>query len=173
MTNLPTRMQKSRPSGVTVLAYWALVGSVITYAWGILLLTPGYDSSIAYSWPRVIAWPLGAGYAVFYFTALPMSAFFAWVFVYTLMGRKTAWFANVGMSLFALVQFAIMMAIWVGNTQNIRYVESLFGSPFFASEFLFFVSYLSLPLLRLYYLFRPHVRNFFDAKSLSLRIQST
>lgn len=161
-------MQRSRPLGVTILAYWALAGSAITYVWGIMMLTPSFDGSVAYSWPSAIAWPLGAGYAIYTFIALPMSAFFAWVFVYTLMGQRAAWFANVGMSMAAFVQYAIMTAMWVSHTQNIRIIESL-DSPLFASELFFFGSFLLLTVLRLCYLFRPDVRDFFDAKSLFIQ----
>lgn len=157
-------MQKSRPLGVTVLAYWALATSSIMYVLGITMLTPSYDVSWLYSWPRMIAWPLGAGYGVYAFIILPLSAFFAWVFVYTLVGHKAAWFANVGMSMAAFVHFAIITAIWVSNTQNIRIIELLeYG---LGSELAFFGSYLLLTVLRLFYLFMPHVRDFFDTRSL-------
>lgn len=90
--------------------------------------------------------------------AIPIAAFFAIVGLHTLQGRRWAWFANVGMSMAALVQpvvsilYAAVHGLVLANEDKI-----IFGQSYVAS---------AVGAIRLYYLFRPHVRDFFDAKSL-------
>lgn len=153
-------MQKSRPLGVTILAYWALAGSGAMFVSNAINLA-GYGFIAPTGF---IAGPLGGVYAINSYVALPIAAFLALVGLHTLQGRRWAWFANVGMSIAALVQpvVSILVAALYGPVRGSEginifvpgYVASIFGA------------------IRLYYLFRSHVREYFGARSPPVKTQS-
>lgn len=157
-------MQKSRPLGATILAYWALAGSGVMIVLHVFFLA-GFSLGVPLS---VITAPLGSGLISFLVTPLSaafsilllvLAVFFAIVGLHTFKGRRWAWFANVGMSMAALVQFGVALS-------NL----TLFTSA--GTSMLIPAWVIAASLLRLYYLFRPHVRDYFNTWSIFAKTQT-
>jgi len=155
-------MQKSRPLGVTILAYWAIAGSGVMFALNTIDLA-GYAFTehafiITLGSLSFLTAPLGGNYVVNSLVAFPVAAFFAFVGLYTFKGRRWAWFANVGMSMAAFVQYAVALPLFVLAGLIRGNEDMIFLAPS--------IAFIAASMLRLYYLFRPNVRDFFDTWSI-------
>lgn len=166
-----SNMQKSRPLGVTILAYWALAGSGALFVLHAFFLAGGSFTDDVFAnilGPLgAIAAPLGSGSINFLtiplgtaysYVALVLAVFFAIVGLHTLQGRRWAWFANVGMSVAAFVQLAVGLSFYL----LAGLVRGNEGMIFIAPN----IAFIAVSVLRLYYLFRPNVRDFFDTWSI-------
>lgn len=170
-------MQKGRPLGVTILAYWALAGSgalFVTHAF----FFAGYrftdDVFVNFLGPLgTIATPLGSGSISFLaislgtaysYAALVLAVFFAIVGLHTFKGRRWTWFANVGMSVAAFAQSAAGVSLYL----LAGIVRGNEGMIFLAPN----IAFIAISVLRLYYLFRPNVRDFFDTWSIFAQKQT-
>lgn len=166
-------MQKRRPLGVTILAVWALLGSGVMFVWATRLLTLPQTEFITpfEAMARLVVVPLGA-YLIPVSTgvlALTLGALYLVISLLTFRVKKLAWLANVGLSLAAIGTVAFASSTYFyGYLQYGSYPGTLgqYTQETLVQTVALHSIYYAIIAARLYYLFRPNVRDFFNSKSL-------
>ena len=191
-------MQKSRPLGITILAIWALAASGLSFVEAVRLHlmveywqsefnpveyweTMDLMSAISSLGSYVIS-PLGSGIIgtldifasethatafISYFVLL--GALYALIGLLTLKLRRSAWLANVGISIVAAVALPIsVLNFYSSAMDNLDVLSESFVDIrlFFIFWSLTYFAYAAAIAFRLYYLFRPNVRDVFGTTSM-------
>jgi hypothetical protein len=185
-------MQKNRPLGVTIIAIWALVGSgivsfdaisfiidelslyhadflTIFSIIGDLIVVPLGEPALSwFAGPR-----LGAAFLVINpISKISLAVLYALIGFFTFRASKFAWVGNVSISIAGVV--SAIMPLYYLFLQQIN-IPSLsdddYGQLFILVITLNSIS-LAVVALRLFYLFKHNIRDFFDTKSLFVKTQT-
>jgi hypothetical protein len=182
-------MQKSRPFGVSILAIWALAGSGIVSIDAIsfvidTLWLDHYDFLDIFSIiGDLTVIPLGepalGGLAdvvsptfsamKILISKISLAVLYALIGFFTIRASKFAWIGNVSISIAGLV--SAIVGLYYLFLQEPSLSDEGFGQLFILLTTLYSIS-LPIDALRLIYLFRHQVRDFFDTKSLFVKTQT-
>lgn len=119
--SISAAIRKSRPTGVTIVGLWTLVGSAAVLAFAtIAYATSGYPIKgtqilfVLVMLDLLVAGP--AGY-LFYFLSLPLAALGIWTGIGTLRGRWWAKWLNAVLSGIVMYQGAMLFSAVIGHPQ--------------------------------------------------------
>lgn len=185
-------MQKNRPFGVSILAIWALAGSgivsfdAISFIIDDLWLYHADFLTIFSIIGDLIVVPLGepaleglADLVSPTFSAMKiliskisLAVLYALIGFFTIRASKFAWVGNVSISIAGVVSAIILLYyLFLQEISTPSLSDQGFGQLFILMITLYSIS-LAVDALRLFYLFRHDVREFFDIKSLFLKTQT-
>lgn len=184
-----------RPLGATILAIWLFVASGLTFvgvAFAFTILQGYYDENLlniaGISGSARFATNLPLGSAVIGLPALIgdaerpldtpyvllnvslgaiLGALYAIVGTFTLKGNKKAWFGNIAFSIVGIISVPILIAALYDS--YIQYADPDFLGSFdqlFVQTLILYLVSLGIAAFRLYWLFRPSMRDYFGTRSL-------
>lgn len=186
-------MQKTRPLAVTILAIWALAASafMVENMVKILLFWQGNYNEAPFDITGIAGTfallPLGSGaISSVYFSGdspafldtifrVSLAAIYAGIGIFTFRGSKVAWLSNVGFSVAGIISVTVMIQVFYNYYSQGMYNPGMMGrdeGQFVTQSVSLYSAVLALAALRLYFLFRQDVRDFFGTNSLFAQKQA-
>jgi uncharacterized membrane protein YozB (DUF420 family) len=186
-------MQKRRPLGVTIIALWALVGSGIVsfdailfiidtlslyYADFLEIFSIAGDLIVVPLGSPALEWLADLVSATFstikiLISKISLAILYALIGFFTIRASKFAWVGNVSITIAGLVSAIVgLYYLYLEEMSTPSLSDQGFGQLFIL---MITINAISLPVaaLRLYYLSRPHVRDFFRMNSLLVKKRTT